>query len=87
MPVSNSVVIRAPQLVKPMGIAAVTEGLYRSWLLASVLGYLGENDWRAFRFCAEIVAGALIGFWSLDSFAAACATVIGWLLAEHAPNC
>lgn len=69
MPVSNSVVIRASRLVEPLGNAAVTAALYWSWLVAAVLGYLAENEWRAVGFCAEIVAGTLIGFWSLDSFA------------------
>jgi hypothetical protein len=79
MPVSNSVAIRAPQLVKPSGIAAVTAVLYWSWLVVPVLGFLAENESRAVGFCAAIVAGALIGLWSLDSFPAALATIIGLL--------
>jgi hypothetical protein len=87
MPVSNSVVIRAPQLVKPSGIAAVTAVLHCSWLVAPVLGYLAENEWRAVGICAAIVTGDLIGFWSLDSFPAAYATIIGLIFVEHWPNC
>jgi hypothetical protein len=79
MPVFNSVVIRASQLVKPLHIAAVTAVLYWSWLVAPVLDYLAENEWRAPGFCSALIAGILIGFWSFDSFAAACATIIGLL--------
>ncbi len=54
MPVSNSVVIRAPQLVKPLGNTAVTAAPYWSWLVAAVLGYLAENEWRAVGFCPRL---------------------------------
>jgi len=67
MLVSTSVVIRAHQLVKPLGIAAVAAVLYLSWLLAPVPRYLGENEWRVVGFCAAIVTRALIGFWLLDT--------------------
>ena len=87
MPVSNSGVIGVPQLVKPSGIAAVTAVLYWSWLVAPVLGYLVENERLAVGFCAAIVARDLIGFWSLDSFPAAYATIIGLIFVEHGPNC
>lgn len=76
---SRSVVIWAPQLVKPSGIAAVPSVLYWSWLVAPVVRYLAENEWRAVGFCAAVVAGDLIGYWSSDRFPAACETIIGLL--------
>jgi hypothetical protein len=80
MPVSNSIVIRASQLVNPLRIAAVTAVLCWSWLIAPELDYLFENEWRAVGFCSALVAGILIECWSFDSFAAACATIIGLLV-------